>query len=422
VRLSPLQRAFLETPGGCPRRSPTMGRVLEARREVELDVLRRAALLVSAYHPALRLRVDRDGHGRLTAEVAPESPPAVRAIDLSAADPDAVEAVLAEEHRAVDCRDGAGLRVTALRLPDRFLVALVADHLLLDGFSWWKLVRDLEAAIVDPRAYEARRGWTEDAAYPRWAGRLAQHPRTPAGLAGAAYWRAWPPRALPPTPLDRPGGACSEAVAGVVSTTLGREETAALQAALRRKPAPDLPAALLAAMHVAWREWTGERALPVWLVHHGRRGPLADPGTATMIGCTVHLYPVVLEISTDDLAAAAGEVRRQLDLVPNDGVDHGILRSLEPAGVSGAAPDVLFNFVGSLTPALDGPVFARIVPELGGLRNEPDAPRDLTFELGAGMVAGALQLRWTYCRTVHERATAERLAARARRALLALAG
>jgi non-ribosomal peptide synthase protein (TIGR01720 family) len=227
---------------------------------------------------------------------------------------------------------------------------------------------------------------------------------------------------LPPTPLDHPGGPCSEAVAAVVSSTLSRDETAALQAAIRRQSDLDLPAALLAAIHAAWREWTGERALPIWLVHHGRRGPLADPGTAAMIACTVHLYPVVLEISTDDPAVATREVRRQLDLVPNDGVDHGILRSQEPAGVAGAAPDVIFNFVGSLASALDGPVFARVVPEVGGLRNEPDAPRDLTFELGAGLVAGVLRMRWTYCRTAHDPATAERLAASARRALLALAG
>jgi hypothetical protein len=230
VPLSPLQRAFLETATGVPRRSPTMTRVLEARREVELDVLRQAAFVVSAYHPALRLRVERDAHGRLDAEVAQERPPAVRAADLRSAPAGAVAAVLAEERRAVDCQDGPGLRVIALGLPDRFLIALVADHLVLDEFSWWVLVRDLEAAIVDPLAYEAGRAWTEDAAYPRWAARLAQHPRTPAGLAGAAYWRAWPPRPLPPTPLDRSDGPGTEAAAGVISTSLSREETAALQA------------------------------------------------------------------------------------------------------------------------------------------------------------------------------------------------
>jgi non-ribosomal peptide synthase protein (TIGR01720 family) len=137
-----------------------------------------------------------------------------------------------------------------------------------------------------------------------------------------------------------------------------------------------------------------------------------------MIGCTAHLYPVLLEVSAGDPASAAREVRRQLDQVPHDGVDHGLLRSLEPAG---AAPDLIFNFVGSLAPALDGPVFARVVPELGGLRNEPDAPRDLTFEFGARLEAGVLRMRWTYCRTAHEAATSERLAASARRALLALA-
>jgi non-ribosomal peptide synthase protein (TIGR01720 family) len=161
---------------------------------------------------------------------------------------------------------------------------------------------------------------------------------------------------------------------------------------------------------------TGERALPIWLVHHGRTSPLADPGTATMVGCAAHLYPVLIEVSADDPAGAAGEVRRQLAAVPNDGVDHGILRP------PGPAPDLLFNFVGSLGRALDGPVFTRVVPELGGLHNDPETPRDLTFEIGARVEDGALRMRWTYCRTAHEPATARRLAASARRALLALSG
>jgi non-ribosomal peptide synthase protein (TIGR01720 family) len=415
VPLSPFQRGFVDTAAGRPRRAPTMTRVLESRREIEADVLWQAALVVSAYHPALRLRVDRDEQGRAIAEVLPERPPTVRAVDLRAVPPDerraAVAAVLAEERRAVDSRDGPTLRLTAFPSGDGCLVALVADHLVLDEFSWWVLVRDLEAAIVDPLAYEAGRGWAEDAVYLRWLGRLAEHPRTPAGLAGAGFWRTWPPSPLPRTPLDHAAGPRTEEVAEVIDAVLTREETAALRAAL---PALDLPAALLTAIHAAWREWTGERALPIWLVHHGRTSPLADPGAATMVGCAAHLYPVLIEVSTDDPAGAARDVRRQLAAVPNDGVDHGILRP------PGPAPDLLFNFVGSLGRRLDGPVFTRVVPELGGLHNDPEAPRDLTFEIGARVEDGALRVRWTYCRTAHEPATAERLAASARRALLAL--
>jgi non-ribosomal peptide synthase protein (TIGR01720 family) len=404
VPLSPLQRGFVETPAGRPRRAPTMTRVMESRREIGPDALRQAALVVSAYHPALRLRVDR-----LVAEVLPERPPAVRTVDLRAAPPDAVVEILAEERRSVDSRDGPTLRITALRLAERTLVALVADHLVLDELSWRVLVRDLEAAIVDPLTYEAGRGWAEDGAYLRWLGRLAEHPRTPAGEAGAAYWRSWPPTPLAPTPLGHAGGLRTEAAAEVVNAALTREETGALRAL-------GLPTAVLTAIHIAWREWTGERALPIWLVHHGRTSPLADPGTATMVGCTAHLYPVLIDVLADDPAGAAREVRRQLAAVPNDGVDHGILRP------PGPAPDLLFNFVGSLGRALDGPVFTRVVPELGGLHNDPDTPRDLTFEIGARVEDGALRMRWTYCRTAQEPATAERLAASARRALLALSG
>jgi non-ribosomal peptide synthase protein (TIGR01720 family) len=409
VPLSPLQREFLVTPAGRARRAPTMARVLETRRHVEPGVLERAARAVAARHPALRLRALRDEGGRPVAEVAPDRTPPVRAVDLDGED--AVAEVLAAERRAADCQSGPGLRVTSLRLPGRSLVALVADHLVLDGCSWWALVRDLEAAIADPLARDplTDRG-TEDAAYLRWLGRLADHPATPAGLAGAAYWRTWPRAPLPDIPLDGPGGPRTEAHAAREEVALGREETAAL--------GPDLPAALLAAVHAAWREWTGERALPVWLVHHGRRGPLADRGTAGMVGCSAHLFPLLIDVVESDPA----QVRRQLDLVPNEGVDHGILRHRTPPAVAGAAPGLLLNFAGTLRRALNGPVFARVVPEFGGMHDEPDTAREPAFDVCAVVDQGELRMRWTYCHTAHRPATVERLAATARGALLAQAG
>jgi non-ribosomal peptide synthase protein (TIGR01720 family) len=411
VPLSPLQREFLVTPAGQARRAPTMARVLEARRPIEPDVLERAARALPAHHPALRLRAGLHAAGGPTAVVAPELAPAVRTVDLDGEDE--VAALLDAERRAADCRYGPGLRVAGLRLPDRELVALVADHLVLDESSWWVLERDLEAAIADPAGFELGRGWTEDPAYLRWLARLAEHPATPAGLAGAAYWRDWPARPLPPTPVDRLGGPRTEAEAAREEIALGREETAALRA--------DLPAAVLAAVHASWRDWTGERALPIWLVHHGRRGPLADPGTAGMVGCAAHRYPVLIDMAEADSAAAAREVRRQLDLVPNEGVDHGILRHRTPPAVTEAAPGLICNFVGALRRELSGPVFARALPELGGIRNEPGTAREPAFEVSACVDEGALRMRWTYCRTAHEPRTARRLAGSARRALLALA-
>lgn len=149
----------------------TVPAAFELSGAVDHRALAEAIADVTRVHPALRTRI-RAEHGELVQSFEQEEPPTLILKDLtSQPDPEGAARVFIEELSAAkfDFSVEPGLRAALLSLgPGRQVLALVAHHLLIDGWSFGLVLRDLADAYVqrsDPDSHSRVRTAPEDRDY-----------------------------------------------------------------------------------------------------------------------------------------------------------------------------------------------------------------------------------------------------------------
>jgi amino acid adenylation domain-containing protein/non-ribosomal peptide synthase protein (TIGR01720 family) len=412
VPLIPIQLWFLEQESVEPHHF-NQAALIEAPAGLDPALLGQATEHLLVHHDALRLRLRReDGRWRQT-YTASAGPVPFRCVDLkTVTEPELrarIEQGATEAQGSLDLEAGPIVRVVWFDLGDRpGRLLFVIHHLAVDSVSWRILMEDFW------RTYEQlARG--QEVALPaktssvrQWARRLNEHAQSAKAREELAYWMAAASGPAGRLPVDLPGG---ENVAGAVRTVtveLDEEQTRALVQETPRAYQTQINDVLLTALAQALGRWTGERAIRFDLERHGREPLFDDVDLTRTVGWFTTIFPVRLELTTEDPGGALKAVKEQLRRIPNRGLAYGLLRylSTDPrvtaqlAAVPG--PDVGFNYLGqhALTPEL----------ESSGAARSPRARRRHLLEIDGAIAGGRLRVQWGYSEHHHRRATIERVA------------
>jgi amino acid adenylation domain-containing protein/non-ribosomal peptide synthase protein (TIGR01720 family) len=421
ARLTPVQLRFLASDPTDPEWFD-QALLLEAREPLEAGRLAAALEVLAERHDALRLRfglagvpgVVTPGYHRPPLTGLPGFP--LSLVDLSAPPETdlraAVEAACEQVHRSFDLTRGPLARAVLIELgperPQRLLLAI--HHLVVDAVSWRILLEDLRDAyggLALPRKTTSWKRWTE---------RLTAHARSMAVRRELGFWRSVP--APVPLPVDLPGTPEEDTVGAEASVAveLPAELTASL---LREAPAAwharteDL---LLAALAMAFTQWTGDSRLVLDLEGHGREeiGSGMDRIDLTRtVGWFTTVYPVALDLSG---ARGPGEVIRtvkeQLRAVPGRGLGYGLLRYVvgDRALAQRPEPEVGFNYLGQVDAVLSAAGSLVPASEAAGPSRSPRARRAHRIEVDALVHEGRLRVGLAYGSRLFARETMERLA------------
>ncbi|MGZ9827816.1 amino acid adenylation domain-containing protein [Tsukamurella ocularis] len=322
-----------------------------------VESVRVALEAVVAAHPALRLRVA--GPASLTVDEA------AAPLDVSAG-PGTVDASAAALASELDPAAGVVLRARIVRgdgAPDRLV--LVIHHLAVDGVSWRVLLQDLPQAHRDAVAGRPPALRAEATPWRAHALALAEQGENGTYRAELEHWRAaladaerLGERLLDPA-VDRVG------TAATTHTRTAGPVAAAVTDELARAYRANAEETLLAALALALRRrrrragLAPQHAATVTVEGHGREQVLPSADLARTVGWFTVEHPVRLPIPFEDAelddalagGAAAGRLVRAVKEarrgVPGHGVGYGVLRHLDPeSGSLGAAPDVVFNYLG----------------------------------------------------------------------------
>ncbi len=371
------------------------------------------------HHDALRLRL-RCRDGRWLQEFpAPDAEPPFRTVDLRSVAPGEYSTRVVEEcereHGSLRLEDGRLFRCVLFEGDAGWRrILLLGHHLVLDSISWSVILEDL-ATLVTQAASGHRLRLPRKTAPPRaWAIALAERAALPSVGESADQWLR-----LPVEPVDaRPG--CNRD-AEVASIALGIDESRRLlQEAPRRLDATAQPV-LLAALLMAWHDWTGSDALRIDLEGHGRDVLGEAMDVSRTVGWFTTVFPVHLSLPSDspngsepEIDAVVRAVRGALDALPMRGAAHGLTRYLAPDESVRAAlaaqprPAVLFNHLGTHDLTLPAASRLRVTDEPQGLARSVEAPRPYVLEINARVECGALIVAVEYSRQAHSPASMER--------------
>jgi len=406
VPLTPIQSWFFAE-GFTEAHHWNQALLLESARPLDRVSLEAAVRGLEARHDALRLRFRR-GEGGWEQRLEPAgSPSSFVFIDLSAL-PEArrlpaLESAAASLQASLDLEAGPLCRFALLRpghVPDRFFAAV--HHLAVDGVSWGILLQDLAGPIQEPST-----------PFAAWARSLAV--ASEVIRSEAPVWLACPAD-VPALPLDGPGGPDDNTVASLrtLSVELDADDTRALLQEVHRSARARIDEALLAALALAFRRWTGRGPLLVDLEGHGREEVLVGGADLSRtVGWFTSVAPVWLKADGNP-AQALREAKEQLRSLPRHGIGHGLLRWLGDFGTRERLaalprPEVSFNYLGQVDRTVPAGAFS-LAPESPGPMASPNGRRPYLLEINALTSGGRLRADWTYSAALHGEDTVRRLA------------
>jgi amino acid adenylation domain-containing protein/non-ribosomal peptide synthase protein (TIGR01720 family) len=421
VPLTPIQQRFFADNVRAPHHG-NQSLLLEVREALDSGLLEQALQTLPRHHDALRLRFRETGSGWEQRSPREDEPLRLGRVDLSGLAGGlrrgALEAAAARTQASLDLTQGPRLRFVLFNLgpgqPPRLLV--VIHHLLVDGVSWRILLEDLVTAYRQLGAGEVVALPNKTTSFKQWADRLVDHSRSGALDGELAYWLAEARAEVRPLPGEIQGGVNTLASTATLSVTLDEEETRTLLQDVPRAYQTQINDALLTAVALAVRSWTGAGLCAVDLEGHGREELFEDMDVSRTVGWFTSLYPVLLDVrSAPDVGSALKAVKEQLRAVPNRGVGYGLLRYLHgDAEVRERlrnlpAAEISFNFMGQLDQGLDGTSPFGLARESMGEPQSPTARRTHLIEVDGRVLGGRLRVDWAFSREVHRTATIERL-------------
>jgi non-ribosomal peptide synthase protein (TIGR01720 family) len=420
--LTPIQHWFLDA---IPRHRDWWNQSYLLDLGHPLDAVQIEAVVreLVTHHAALRLRlVHRDGTWRQ--DFPPPNGSGCRVVDLGDVPEADRETRVAEECE----REQASLRLERGRLFRcvAFLARagwrrlfLVGHHVVLDNVSWSVILDDLATLVTQSARGESLRLSEPTAPARAWALALAELAATPHVASAAVHWLAMPADdgSLPPNVIREGMGDAASELAGCnddadrLTVVLDAEDTRLLMHEMPRRMDASPQAVLLAALLLAWREWTGRDSLRLDLEGHGRDTLGTSLDVARTVGWFTTVFPVHLAVphepgngNTPSHQALVHAARSVLESLPMRGAAHGLARWLAPDESLRAAlaahprPALLFNLLGTHDLSLPPASGLRVTDEPHGRPRSPDGPRAYVIELNARVESGSLIVAIEYSR------------------------
>ena len=423
VKLTPIQAWFFSQQLPEPHHY-NQSMLLRIDDQLDAAHLCQAVSGLIRHHDALRLRFVREDEEwrQYYSDDAGTIPFAH--IDLSAIDEAqrarSIEQAAAAAQASLDLSHGPLIRVLFFDggAGQAGSLLIIVHHLAMDGVSWPILFADLQTLYMQAAAGEVAELPAKSTSFRHWSNRLHEYAAGAELAAELGYWEGLAGAAVAPLPRDFPHGRNTEASTATVGLALSDEETAVL---LQRAPQvrqTQIHEVLLAALAMAFREWTGEPGLLVELEGHGRESLFDDVDLSRTIGWFTSLHPLLLDPGPDGTEAAdqVAAIQAQIRALPHHGIGYGLMRYLRADAEaqrvldSIAHAEVVFNYLGQMDQGMTGGGAFQLDALDRGPERSPHAPRLPLVEVTAIVSGGQLQLEWTYSKNIHRSGSIERLA------------
>lgn len=251
------------------------------------------------------------------------------------------------------CLDGPLYAASILSSRTQDYLLIVIHHLIIDGVSWRILLDDLN------RFYQEQEEKNPPAILPlgmssrEWITASNTCTYTTHIQKQFNYWSNVQ-KSIAPALLDPSSGiAGTVARAGCIKETFTYDETLPLLNKANKAYGTDVQDLLIAAVALAWQQWTGKIRIALDLEAHGRNLPFNDLDNSRSLGWFTAIYPWTVDIdATASLQHTIPFIKESLRRIPDRGIGYGLLKhfgsGLQQKQLRTSRPDILFNFLGHL--------------------------------------------------------------------------
>ncbi|MCF7971176.1 MAG: amino acid adenylation domain-containing protein [Methylococcaceae bacterium] len=374
-------------------------------------LLEQALQTLYQQHANLRLRFTQDAGTQSWQVAANDAAKTLKltTLDLSSFTPEEKAEVLQETAEQLqgdlNLQKGPLMRVALFKLAEgeqRLLI--IIHHLVVDGVSWRLLLSDLSSACQQLQQQQLPQ-ITEHNEYALWTQQLQAYTQS---LDSIDFWVQQAQGAQGHLPVDLSGENSSASTRSIIKTF----DVSTTQALLQH-PYESLQDLLLSALFCSLADFTGHNKILIEMEGHGRES-IIDADISHCCGWFTSLFPFAVECSSDAYCVLQA-VKQQLQLLPANGLEYGLLRYLSAHEAwrqqLAALPqaEVVFNYLGQFDSLFDERALFTIANEDYGSVHSPKSQRAHVLEVEALCYQGQLRITLNYSAQRHKPSSIEKI-------------
>jgi amino acid adenylation domain-containing protein/non-ribosomal peptide synthase protein (TIGR01720 family) len=295
---------------------------------------------------------------------------------------------------------------------DRLL--FVVHHLVVDAVSFRILIEDFIKGYQMETAGQRMQLPAKTDSYKKWSEQLYIYANQSSLLKDITYWKELEKKQIHSLPKAHQISIRTYSDMEKLTFGLTKIETEQMQQEIERVFRITVHDALLMALGMALKKWTGDDLLLVDVEGHGREEIVDEIDVNRTVGWFTSLYPVVLEFSgAKDLSDEIKQMKENLNRIPHHGISYGILKYLTAEDNKSELtfklnPEVLFNYLGQFNEEDD------LIPiKVSDFSTEPNISAECTtqhsIEVLAQLISKELTITVSYSKAEYEASAAHLL-------------
>ncbi len=303
-------------------------------------------------------------------------------------------------------------------------LAIIIHHIIIDGVSWRILLDDFLIGYKQSMGNEKIKFQEKTTSYTEWSEHLMGYAKSSRITKTIPYWKSVLCEVESIQNRKETSYSNKEYDGKNCSCELSSEETKNLLRCTRSSYDVTINAILLAALGQAYQNCTGNQKMLIDLEGHGREELFPDVNISRTVGWFTTIYPFCLDISNEnDIVGKVLHVQKQLEEVPNHGVDYFVLKYLSDKEDTGEMnfnikPAIGFNYLGQFDKEFKNDLFT--ISDIScGNNISPMAERMHELEIFGMIIKNRLVFTFNYNKNVYSDNQMELLAHRFKAALLA---
>jgi len=423
IELTPVHKWFFE------QKFPNVSHynqslLLNVDERFDPSLFEAALVKIIAHHDMLRMRLKVNGD--VSEEYIPEAETITAPFSIkefSKLSETEIQTQLTDDlnllQASLNVFNGPVLQARYYHIEGNPMLFLIAHHLVIDGVSWRILLEDLSTAYMQLTAGQQVSLPKKTSSFKAWASAASAYSASANLAKEVPFWTNSSRMKVSPLHEDMNGDLNDNTIKNsrTYSNQLDEEATKALVSTVHAAYNTNVNDLLLAALLMAFTNYTNNRNLLIAMEGHGREEVFDKVDVSRTVGWFTSIYPVLLELNdTNGPSSVIASVKEELRNIPNNGVGYGLIKyGNHDDGISMSLtqlpqPELIFNYLGQSANALPLNSGWKISTHPTGNDQDLDARRKYLIEINAIVIDDRLIIDWTYCSQIHFEHTIKKLA------------
>ncbi|WP_404581180.1 amino acid adenylation domain-containing protein [Paenibacillus sp. RC21] len=416
VRLTPIQRWFLESPDSVNPHHFNQSMLFAGVDRLDLEAIHRVMRRIAEHHDGLRTVFRRSGEQYI---------PYIRQVDegelytlevrdcIQLTNPaTAIEEASNRVQSSIQLDIGPLVKLVLFRCNPSDHLLIVVHHLVMDMVSWRILLEDITSGYEQAVNGQVITFPPKTGSFQNWAEALHAYAYQPQLQHERAYWQEVASQGSQPIPKDYTEQ--TSLVKDTVTITIewSNEETRQLLTQVHQAYDTDIQDLLLAAWSQALYQWKNLYQTIIHLEGHGREAIIPGIDITRTVGWFTSQYPVRLVAdANDDISQHILKTKDHLRQIPNKGIGFGILRYISDWAQEfkdAIQPEVSFNYLGQFDQELQYSAIG-ISPYSKGNDVSEMQQRRYVLDIVGSITSGKLTLAISYSTKQFQNVSIQRL-------------